>query len=302
MLTSAHNYKSVVYESYHEDDDGDEEYEEEEEEEDDEEEIALRGEYWFDESGNSMYADGDVGDMNHEMYVIQRCASEILGFYNVDLWDEYVAITDREEQLILDAILETEGLSEDSENEEDFQKVENIKDDIQSYIVQDLVRSGHCDSLKDAEELVKVAYDSAVDARKYAIEKWGWSRVHGTSIEVKRLDSETLSRVYKGILNALDSEGSTHSDKLFESAMNTEYHISTYTGRHYTIKLGDMKSSENVKNLEEVISSPKTAATKQLRDLDIGTMPDFYQKKGVIGDSSNITSFKQFYKIFSERA
>jgi len=46
-------------------------------------EIELQGEYWFDENGNTMYADGDVGDMNHEAYVIQRCVGEITSIFDI---------------------------------------------------------------------------------------------------------------------------------------------------------------------------------------------------------------------------
>lgn len=31
----------------------------------------LSGEWWIDDGGSPMYADGDVGDMNHEMLVLE---------------------------------------------------------------------------------------------------------------------------------------------------------------------------------------------------------------------------------------
>lgn len=38
----------------------------------------MRGEYWIDENGDVDFADGDIGDRNHEGIVIDRVARMII--------------------------------------------------------------------------------------------------------------------------------------------------------------------------------------------------------------------------------
>jgi hypothetical protein len=38
----------------------------------------VTGEYWIDDSGRAEYADGDVGDRNPEMIVVERLAATFL--------------------------------------------------------------------------------------------------------------------------------------------------------------------------------------------------------------------------------
>ena len=54
----------------------------------------LDGEYWITNDGSTMYADGNVGDYNHEAYVIEYVQAEIASSFNVDVeiqftdWDK----------------------------------------------------------------------------------------------------------------------------------------------------------------------------------------------------------------------
>lgn len=258
-------------------------------EEDLEEEIEpiyLHGEYWFDDSGDAMYADGDVGDMNHEAYVIQRCIYDVLGSFDIHDDSEYPSI-EKNEDVILEIIVDSMNIEDENEK---YEKLQELKDDPASAIIDYLKTQ----NFPNAEETVFIAYDSRGDAREFAIKNWGWSRVHGKHIEVQTLNSETLKNVKRGILNALEQEGKLYSEDDYEAAGKAEYNISTYTGRRYTIKLDDMSSPENISDLEPIIQPDKTAAGEQLRDLDIKSMNPYYQSKGIIGDS-----FKHFFhKVF----
>lgn len=45
---------------------------------------SVYGEFWIDESGNSYYADGDIGDSNHSYYVINRIIEEKVDSQDMD--------------------------------------------------------------------------------------------------------------------------------------------------------------------------------------------------------------------------
>lgn len=262
--------------------------EEEEIEEEEIEPIYLSGEYWFDDSGTTMYADGDVGDMNHEAYVIQACNNAILSHF--DIYSENDSI-ESVERVILKKIIDSLNI----EDEEEYDKVWfEMTEDPASAIIEYLEK----DNFENANDTVFIAYGSSRDAREYAIKNWGWARVHGNSIEVQTLNTETLKNVKRGISNALEEEGNVSTEEEWLAAELAEYYISTYTGKRYSIKLGDMSNPDNISDLEPVIQSGKTAAGEQLRDLDIKSMNSYYQQKGVIGDS-----FKHFFhQIFLENS
>jgi hypothetical protein len=251
---------------------------------------VIRGEYWFDESGYAIYADGDVGDMNHEAHVIQRCAGEVASMFNCELsdMDTYIETDSGIEQCIIETIIDE--LDEASE-----EMIDNIKND-PADAIGEYIKNKFNMSESDAYSLVMTAYGAVTDAREYAIEKWNWSRVHGSSIEVKMLTRKQLKLVADGIWNALEEEGRLYEDDERERAEKSLYDISTYTGKRYKITLEDMTEG-NVAGLEQAVEVPVSAATQQIRNMDIDAMPDYYKQKGVIGDS---TRFDNVYQSILE--
>jgi hypothetical protein len=248
-----------------------------EEEPEELETIGLSGEYWFDDSGSTMYADGDVSDMNHEAYVIQACQGELLGHFNMSA-DEYGDMESYEEP-ILDHIVDDMDIEDDDLREE---TLENLKHDPASAIIEYLKKHGE----KDPDDLVMNAYGSSRDAREYAIKNWGWSRVAGDSIETKELTRETLRVIAHGINNALEEEGKTYEyDETPDVLDLHEYGISTYTGKRFNITLRDMESG-NVEGLERSdIEMAKSSATDQVKQMDMEKMPAYYRERGLMGDS-----------------
>lgn len=233
--------------------------------------IVVRGEYWFDERGNAQYADGDTGDMGHEDYVILRCGNEVLNYFNLDFDGDFQGDLLGKDDEIISIIKQEVG---DSWGD--------IEDDPASAIIKYLVIFFKIPEEK-ADELVLTAYGSRGDAREYAIKNWNWIRVHGPNIEVNKLNADTMKKVAEGIRDALEQEGEMYEDDSYERADRGVYNISTYTGKRYTITLDDMERG-NVSGLETTMPE-KSAAAQQLRQQDVKSMPSFYQKKGVIGDS-----------------
>jgi len=54
----------------------------------------VYGEWWITDTGDVLYADGDVGDYNHEMYVIEQIVNE---YFDTDLMNFDFASTSEEE-------------------------------------------------------------------------------------------------------------------------------------------------------------------------------------------------------------
>lgn len=238
--------------------------------------VGLDGEYWFDESGNTMYADGDIGDKNHESYVVEQCLGIVLNYFDLN-FDEFSTIESYEEE-ILDTIVDEMEL----DDEQKYEIRQELENDPASAIIKYLEQKG----VEYASDIVLNAYGSTRDAREFAIKAWDWSRVAGDSIETRELTREKLIIIARGISNALDEEG-----KVYEYSENPdvldlhEYGISTYSGKRYNITLRDMESG-NVEGLERAdLEIQKSAATDQLRQMDISQMPSYYQKKGIVGDS-----------------
>ena len=239
--------------------------------------VGLSGEYWFDQSGSTMYADGDNGDMNHEAYVIQRCNAEVLDYFHLNSGDD--DSVESHEDDILKRIVDEMDIEDE---EERFRKLEELNNDPADAMMEYLKQHG----AKNAEDLVLNAYGSRSDAREFAIKYWGWSRVAKDSIETKELTSKTLQVLARGINNALEEEGKTYEYEDNPDILDQhEYNISTYTGKRYRITLQNMDSG-NVEGLERGdIEQKTTAATQQVKQMDMEQMPDYYRQRGLMGDS-----------------
>lgn len=235
--------------------------------------LYIKGEYWFDEYGDIMYADGDYGDMNHEAYVMDRCAGEILNEFGLHEWESPVNLDEYIDEII-------EIIINQLEIDDDDAKKEEIRDDPYDAIINYL--KNHTTMKGPIEEIVYLAGGRGGDGREFAIKEWRWSRVHQNHIEVKELTPKQLKIVARGINTALDQEGVYGDDKWLR-ASQSEYNISTYTGKRYEIKLEDMEKG-NVEGLERAdIEHTTSAATDQVRQLDVSQTPSFY--KGHLGDS-----------------
>lgn len=249
--------------------------------------VGISGEYWFDESGSTMYADGDIGDMNHEAHVIQQCIGALASEFNIYVDEPYLESDSPLETEIINQIIDELDIEDEEQKEAEIEK---IKNDPASAIIEYLKETNNM-TQQDADDLVLTAYGSMKDAREYAIKKWNWARVQGDSIECNKLDSTTLKNIASGINSALSDEGLTYEHEDNPEVLEKHlYTISTYTGKRYEITLEDMEKG-NISGLEQSdLEIKNSAATQQLRQQDVSDMPAYYQKKGVIGDSVDYNS------------
>ena len=115
----------------------------------------LRGEWWIDDSGSTTFADGDIGDYNHERYALEVAIG--IDLDDVDNAELLEAVVDRR---FTPEVLE--ALEEAGAN---MKFVRWCRD------------------------------DGACDARDYALEHMGWIRVKGDNFEVWKLDDSALDRI-----------------------------------------------------------------------------------------------------------
>lgn len=167
---------------------------------------AGYGEHWIDEDGNLMYADGDIGDMNHEAYVIQRARNEIAG----DEWNqgEFVNWEGFQESIasqILQAAKTNQALQ---------QEIESEIGDIYTTLPQELIGYDYIDNelLKRGinAELLNIAQDRG-DARVFGMKTWGWKRVMNNYVETFVLTYKDCQVIARGLGEIVpdDEDGKT---------------------------------------------------------------------------------------------
>lgn len=152
---------------------------------------SFRGEWWFQEDGFAQFADGDVGDMNHETYVIERLRREILGELDIDFDEEYIDDLGNYKDAIFEKIRDELNAAELGDwNDELYMKV------LSSYFKR-----------TNAELLIKMKYAwGSGDAREYALIHWGWQRVKGNIIQTQTLTSKDLTNIVRGLNDAYGDE------------------------------------------------------------------------------------------------
>lgn len=165
---------------------------------------SVNGEWWIDDYGGVQYADGDVGDMNHEMIVIDHARGEF--GYSDDTgesWDSY--IVGKAEEYVNDLI------DQDPEiREEALADFNNYPTSFIDKAFREEYERDYGDD--EFDEKWAVANDRT-DVRQYAMEKLGWIRVAGPVIQVHRLDDRTLSNMVRGLEEIFSQTGTEEGDE-----------------------------------------------------------------------------------------
>jgi len=168
----------------------------------------LSGEFWITDSGQVMFADGDIGDYNHEAYVIESILSKydlswdgnMIDVNSPDFIENYV----RENQ---DEVIE--WLHEnDLLTDEQFQGFEADPYSIDPDVIYDLGINNMTNS--DIFMLMGMSEEEAMiaeghgDARLFAMKNWGWKRLEGIHVETWSLTSSDMRTIADGLWDAYD--------------------------------------------------------------------------------------------------
>lgn len=170
----------------------------------------VRGEYWIDDSGCALYADGNVGDYNHEAFVLERAMNSVIDELEGVSTDEQ--ITKEEFWSLVDEF--------NSENLEHYEASDKFRDP-EGTMIEILKREGKwtpqlgelldC-ALDRLERPLYALKDTPKDVREFAIVRWGWGWVKENWIGIHRFDKATRERLVRGIDDILDQEGFSHED------------------------------------------------------------------------------------------
>jgi hypothetical protein len=202
----------------------------------------IRGEYWI-QDGRVDFADGDVGEQNHEMIALNSIASE-----HIDGLEEYAR------ELGVDEA-ELGGI-----------------DDEPSQAAYHLLQATHyallergVDSVKVAEWIIKrLGINMEVykmlggggDPRLYVIRNEGWIAVRSNNIELYGYDANKKRQLSRGLEDILDEEGIEDSDEHIEFSVYDHK-----TRRSFDATLEDIKNTSSFARPQQL---PNTTYNKLL--------------------------------------
>jgi hypothetical protein len=145
--------------------------------------MGLTGEWWISD-GSATYADGDVGDMNHEAHVIEHVRHTVcdkMGYHHYDgdsPWEDVL-------RLLAEAIY--------SDNSELYEEAWLDKDWLG--VIEDAWRDK---GVTQDEWSIANDFNSA-DARQYASETLGWKRVDDNRVETWTLTEDDINSILDGL-------------------------------------------------------------------------------------------------------
>lgn len=160
--------------------------------------MQFRGEWWIDDSGNAMFADGDIGDMNHEAYIIDLVSRELLDMMEIYVYDEYTSLEDNRENIY--AVLTEE--SDWSEEDEKAWHEGHEYSLMEQFLVNKYGKIYNDIPIKDMFRCVL----KQIDPRNYAMEYLGWIRVVNDNAQAWMLDRVTLKNLAEGLYDAYSED------------------------------------------------------------------------------------------------
>jgi hypothetical protein len=220
---------------------------------------VLDGEWWLEDSGDPTFADGDIGDINHEMAAFQSAIG-------VDFeHDIYVDVEDAGQQVLdtVQARSEEEyykgvlqRLAEDTGNSvEELLSAENavdvgldegywfnviersagseIKDDVYAEFL--IAQGGNEESIRWFQQ------HPNADAREWAIKTQGWIRVAGTNFQLWEFTDEAKESIADFVFNEAAESGYDEDELDPNSSISVE-ELSP-NGKYFDVSLADLQDS-----------------------------------------------------------
>lgn len=212
-------------------------------EDEDNDEISDSDEYWFD-GGTATYANGDIGDFNHEALALQAMVQQagienIPGLDNRHLqegiidWDEASYHFDNMAQSLLGKedsfLIGQEDEPEDApyyrgelpvdeygdqfadyvrnlyrQYGEDWIYQVDLADFLESYYITSHKGSGTPEEIERAKESFQHLIKGMSDPRAYVKKHMGWQRVAGRNIELYELNEKSARDLAKGLDDAFN--------------------------------------------------------------------------------------------------
>lgn len=210
------------------------------------------GEYWICNTGDTIYADGGVGDINHASCVVHtmrdRITEAVVGEADVD-WEQF--------RPHLIGLARRGPLPTGSE-----------RDCLEVFLRE----------YEISWEMFAIA-DGYGDACAYAMEHWGWSRLAGYNIETWAITPTVLQTLAAGVGEVLEEDGNSVPD---EELLFTVWAYDVKRSFEFSLAemiIGDIRQPEF--NPDNEVATRIAANT--MADLDRANQLPYYQAK-MFGD------------------
>lgn len=187
----------------------------------------IQGEYWIDQFGNAHYADGDVGDINHEGYVLRHIVETYLDLNEFDdpSSSEFIeSYIQQDWASIVEHMIRIEGFIPEEERQLALHNMNNgspinngetfFEIAVNNTVLSDILKINGA-SGKEAD----VASGHG-DAVLYAKENWGWKRLAGQNVETYTLSRGDLKKISDGLYEAYGESALIASFNIFVHANN----------------------------------------------------------------------------------
>ena len=184
----------------------------------------IKGEYWITDTGEIEYADGDIGDYNHEMLVIQTVRYILLNAINADT-DFNTEFLDKD--TFITAII--------NETETDEAKKENIEE-ILTKKLEELNQTNIISHIPIALE--------KGDARYFAMQQLGWCWIKNNSATVWQINKESLNLIKNGISEILTDENDENIEE-FNITISSAKTNRSYNINWIELETGNIEFSNN---------------------------------------------------------
>ncbi len=149
----------------------------------------LDGEWWIID-GKAHFADGEVGDFNHEAYVIEYAQNLLMD--GEDDWESWKS--SRSIQIY-------EEIKNNYSEDEAYEMRNEAENDSENFIITHMDEVG-----LDSDTFFIANGNSSKDPREWSMKKFGWKRMSGNSITTWTLSSSDLESIKRGIWDAFEPE------------------------------------------------------------------------------------------------
>lgn len=178
----------------------------------------TRGEYWITDSGTVIYADGDIGDMNHEAIIIDELTRIFLNIFDIDDGEPNPV------RFYYEQIGQYLAEEDPEFNEEVY------LNDEEEYILN-YIKKHHLDMFNNSEKQLQDAWRTAygnTDARVYGLKYLHWKRLLNNNIQTQTLSQNDLEAILRGL-------GEAYPDIDEENPEEVLFNVEVMaTGEYYT--------------------------------------------------------------------
>ena len=220
--------------------------------------ITIKGEYWVID-GAPHYADGDIGDTNHEGYALDYLRRKVLEAVDIDPgefydWDALV-------EEIPQALNERRDLKREPLGEGLAESVD-AGDELAKFAIQLGL---------DPEDLAQAFERAGEDARTYMSRKYGWIVCHRNRFAVWHLTRDAVNQIEEAVGEILFEEG-----YLEDGDVDAELEIYVASTGHTYEVLWSALTREDFSALQ--LSEPVIGPNAQLAAMDFALVPEFYKQ------------------------